>query len=90
MPFSCLILKKHVVAVSHLIVTLQMMSNSPEITQQMISNRRRSAPVIIAHLPIDQACGKYCYDHGMLKKVAEIIQQVTSRLSFSSEEKHTY
>ncbi len=50
----------------------------------MMSNSRRSAPVIIAHLPIDQAGGKYCYDRGrrMFKKVVEIIQQVISRLSF--------
>jgi hypothetical protein len=60
---------------SHLTVTLQMMGNS-----------RRSAPVIIAHLLIDQAGGKYCFDRRMLKKIVEIIQQVTSRLSFSSEE----
>ncbi len=52
----------------------------------MMSNRCRSAPVIIAHLPIDQAGGKYFYDRRMLKKVVEIIQQVTSHLSFSSEE----
>jgi hypothetical protein len=38
--------------VSHMTVTLQMMSNS-----------RRSSPVINAHLPIDQAGGSYCSDH---------------------------
>jgi hypothetical protein len=70
-----LILKKHAVAVSHLTVTLQVMSNS-----------RRSAPKIIAHLPIDQAGGRYCYDRRKFEKVAEIIQQVTSRLSSLSEE----
>ena len=53
-----------------------------------MSNSRRSAPapVIIANLPIDQVGGKYGYDRRMFKKVAEIIQQVTSRLGFSSEE----
>jgi hypothetical protein len=58
----------------------------PEITQQIMSKSHRSAPMIIAHLLIDQAGGKYCYDRRMFKKVAEIIQQVTLRLSFSSEE----
>jgi hypothetical protein len=58
----------------------------PEIIKRIMSNRRRSAPVIIAHLLIYQPGGKYCYDRRMFKKVAEIIQQVTSRLSFSSEE----
>jgi hypothetical protein len=52
----------------------------------MMSNSRRSAPVIIAHLLIDQAGGKYCYDCRMFEKVVEIIQQEISRLSFSSEE----
>ncbi len=58
----------------------------PEITQRMMSNSRRSAPVIIGHLPIDKAGGKYCYNRRMLKKVAQIIQQVTSRTSLLSEE----
>ncbi len=49
--FYVLILKKHVLTVSHLTVTLRMMSNS-----------RRSSPVINAHLPIDQADGSYCSD----------------------------
>jgi hypothetical protein len=51
----------------------------------MMSNRR-SAPVIIDRLPIDQAGEKCYYDRKMFKKVAEIIQQVTSCSSFSSEE----
>ncbi len=50
------------------------------------SNSRRSAPVIIAYLLIDQAVGRYCYDRRKFEKVAEIIQQVTSRLSSLSEE----
>jgi hypothetical protein len=43
---------KHALAVSHLTVTLQIISNS-----------RRSSPVINAYLPIDQAGGSYCSDH---------------------------
>jgi hypothetical protein len=43
--------KKHALAVSLIAVTLQMMSNS-----------RRSSPVINAHLPVDQAGGRYCFD----------------------------
>jgi hypothetical protein len=50
------------VAVFHLTATLQM------ITQRMMSNSRRSAPVMIAHLPIDQAGGKYGYDWRMIKE----------------------
>jgi hypothetical protein len=46
-----LIGNKHALAVSHLTVILRMISNS-----------RRSSPVINAHLPIDQAGGSYCYD----------------------------
>ncbi len=34
----------------------------PEITLRMMSNSCRSAPVIITHLPIDQAVRRYCYD----------------------------
>jgi hypothetical protein len=49
--FYVLIKKKHVLTVSHMTVTLRMMSNS-----------RRSSPVIDAHLPIDQAGGSYCSD----------------------------
>jgi hypothetical protein len=45
----------------------------------MMSNSRKSAPVIIAHLPIDQAGRKYFYNRREFEKVAEIIQQVTSR-----------
>jgi hypothetical protein len=48
----------------------------------MMSNCRNAAPVIIAHLPIQQTGGKFCYDRRMFKKVAEIIQQVTSQRSF--------
>jgi hypothetical protein len=42
----------------------------------MMSNNRILTLVIIAHLSIDQAGGKYCYDRRMFKKVVEIIQQV--------------
>jgi hypothetical protein len=45
-------------------------------------NSRRSAPVIVAHLPIDQAGGRYCYDRRKFEKVAEIIQQVNIMLEF--------
>jgi hypothetical protein len=51
-----------------------------------MSKSRRSAPMIIAHLPIDQAGGRYCYDHRKFEKVAEIIQQVNIMLEFLSEE----
>ncbi len=47
--FLCSNLKKHVLTVSHMTVTLRMMRNSC-----------RSSPVINAHLPIDQAGGSYC------------------------------
>jgi hypothetical protein len=47
--FYGLILKKHNLTVSHMAVTLRMMSNS-----------RRSSLVINAHLPIDHAGGSYC------------------------------
>jgi hypothetical protein len=49
--FYHLILKKHVLTVSHMTVTLRMMSNN-----------RRSSPVINAHLPIDKAGRNYCSD----------------------------
>jgi hypothetical protein len=61
--FYVLIIKKYVLTVSHMTVTLQMMSNI-----------RRSSPVINAHLPIDQAGGSYCSDHRKLNKMATIIQ----------------
>jgi hypothetical protein len=38
----------------------------------MMSNSRRSAMVMIAHLPIDQAGGWYCYDCRKFEKVAEM------------------
>ncbi len=71
--FHVLILKKHAVAVSHLTVTLQMMSNSCRSLCKWWVTRRRSALVIFAHIPIDQACGRYCYDRRKFLKVAEII-----------------
>jgi hypothetical protein len=49
--FICFNSKKHVLTVSHMIVTLGMMSNS-----------LRSSPVINAHLPRDQAGISYCSD----------------------------
>jgi hypothetical protein len=45
----------------------------------MMSNNRRSAPVINDHLLIEEVSGE-------LKKMAAIILQVTSRLIFSSGE----
>jgi hypothetical protein len=60
--FSVLIIKKHVLTVSHMTVTLRMMSKS-----------RRSSPVINAHLPIDQAGGSYCSDCRKFSKMAAII-----------------
>jgi hypothetical protein len=77
--FHVFILTKHAFAVSHFTVTLQMMRNS-----------RRSEPVTIAHLPKDQAVRKLCYDCKKFGKNAEIILQVTSCSSSSSEELHTY
>jgi hypothetical protein len=32
------------------------------VTLRMMSNSRRSSPVINAHLPIDQAGGSYCFN----------------------------
>jgi hypothetical protein len=48
--FHDLLKKKQAAAVSHLTVTLQMMSN------------RRSAPVINDHLPIEEASREYSSD----------------------------
>jgi hypothetical protein len=63
MSFYVLILKKHVLTVSLMAVTLRMMSNS-----------RGSSPVINAHLPIDQAGGSNCSDRRKFEKMAAIIQ----------------
>jgi hypothetical protein len=52
----------------------------------MISNNRRSAPVINDHLPIEEASGEYSSDRKKLEKMVAIILQVTSRSIFSSEE----
>jgi hypothetical protein len=59
----CFTSKKRVLTVSHLTITLRMMSNS-----------RRFSPVINAHLPIDQAGGSYCSDCKNFEKMAAIIQ----------------
>ncbi len=68
--FFVLILKKHVLMVSHMKVTLRMMSN-----------RRRSSPVINAHMLIGQAGGSYCSDSKEFERMTEIIQKVILRLS---------
>jgi hypothetical protein len=52
----------------------------------MMSNKRRSAPVINDHLPIEEASEEYSSDHRKLEKMAAIIQQVTSRSISSSRE----
>jgi hypothetical protein len=52
----------------------------------MMSNNRRSAPVINDHLPIEEASGEYSSDRKKLEKIAAIILQVTSRSIFSSGE----
>jgi hypothetical protein len=44
----------------------------------MMSNNRRSAPVINDHLPIKEASGEYSSDRKKLEKMAAIILQVTS------------
>jgi hypothetical protein len=44
----------------------------------MMSNNRRSAPVIDDHLPIEEAIGQYSSDRKKLEKLAAIILQVTS------------
>ncbi len=61
--FYVLILKIHVLMVSHMTVTLRLMSNS-----------HRSSRVINAHLPIDQADGSYCAERRKFLKMAAIIQ----------------
>jgi hypothetical protein len=61
--YLCFNSKKHVLTVSHMTVTQRMMSNS-----------RRSSPLINAHLPIDQAGGNYCSDRRKFKKMVTIIQ----------------
>jgi hypothetical protein len=52
----------------------------------MMSKNHRSAPVINDHLPIEEASGDYSSDRKNLKKMASIIQQVTSQSIFSSGE----
>jgi hypothetical protein len=44
------------------------------VTLQMMSNNRRSSPVINAHLLIDQAGGSYSSDRRKFEKMATIIQ----------------
>jgi hypothetical protein len=61
--FLCFNSKKHVLMVSIMTLTLQMMSNSC-----------RSSPVINTHLPIDQAGRSYSYNHRKLKKMVAIIR----------------
>jgi hypothetical protein len=56
--------KKHVLADSLMVVSLQMMSNN-----------RRPSLVINAHLPIDQAGGRYCSNCGEFEIMAVIWQQ---------------
>jgi hypothetical protein len=52
----------------------------------MMSNNRRSAPVINDHLPIEEASGEYSSDRKNLGKMAAIILQVRSRsISLSGE-----
>jgi hypothetical protein len=45
-----------------------------KVTLQMMSNSRRSSPVINARLPIDQAGGSYCSDRRKFGKLASIIE----------------
>jgi hypothetical protein len=52
----------------------------------MMSNNRRSTPVINDHLPIEEPSGEYSSDRKKLEKIAAIILQVMSRLIFSSGE----
>jgi hypothetical protein len=54
------LLKNQAAAVSHKAVTLQMMSNN-----------RRSAPVINDHLPIEEVSGEYSSNHKNSKKLGE-------------------
>jgi hypothetical protein len=56
-----LILEKHVLTVSNMTVTLR-----------MISNNRRSSPVITADLPINQAGVSYCSDRRKFDKMVAI------------------
>jgi hypothetical protein len=70
-----LICKKQALSVSHLTVTLRMMSNN-----------RRSAPVINDHLPLEETSGEYSSDRKRLEKSAVIILQVMSQSISSSGE----
>jgi hypothetical protein len=61
--------------VSHMTVTLLMMSNS-----------RRSSPVINSHLPIDQAGGSYCSDRRELKNFGiHPVSNITLEFKFIQE-----
>jgi hypothetical protein len=73
--FHDLLSKNLAAAVSHEAVTLRMMSNN-----------RRSAPVINDHLPIEKASGEYSSDRKKLENMGAIILQVTSRSMSSSGE----
>jgi hypothetical protein len=44
----------------------------------MMSNNRRSAPVINDHLPIEEVSREYSSDRKKLEKIVAIILQVTS------------
>jgi hypothetical protein len=62
-----LLLKNQAQAVSH-----------EAVTPRMMSNNRRSAPVINDHLPIEETSEEYSSDRKRLKKIAAIILHVTS------------
>jgi hypothetical protein len=48
----------------------------------MMSNNRRSVPVINDHLPIEELSGDYSSDRKKLEQMAAIILQVTSQSIF--------
>jgi hypothetical protein len=52
----------------------------------MMSNNRRSVPVINDYLPIEEVSGENSSDHEKLEKMAAIFLQVMSRSIFSSGE----
>jgi hypothetical protein len=52
----------------------------------MMSDNRRSAPVINDHLPLEETSGEYSSDRKRLEKSAAIILQVMSRSISSSGE----
>ncbi len=70
--FYVLILTWHVLAVSHLTVTLGMMSDNC-----------RAAAVISVHWPIDQAGKRYCSDRREIGIMAVIWQQVMLRCIYN-------